>query len=278
VIIATYNWSSVLPYSIASVLDQTYTDFELLVIGDGCTDDSEEVVRSIHDRRLSWFNLPSNTGHQSGPNNDGVGRANGEVIAYLGHDDLWLPRHLELLIEAIETGARIAHASTLIAAPDHRATPWPPKGWRYTPGAWFPPTTAVHHRGLIDLVGGWRMPCDTGFEEPEVDLWNRMAAAGHLPRWVPRLTSVKLAAAERRNVYLTRPSHEQQYWLQRIQQAPDSEEDLPAACVGFRTRLLLGIRRRIRIRTRLRNIGMLPSLSAEERWRARRTFKGIDDL
>jgi len=38
VIMATYNWATVLPYSIGSVLDQTFTDFELLVIGDGCTD------------------------------------------------------------------------------------------------------------------------------------------------------------------------------------------------------------------------------------------------
>ena len=57
VIIATYNWSTVLPYAINSVLDQTMTDFELLVVGDGCTDDSEQVVTAIKDPRVRWINL-----------------------------------------------------------------------------------------------------------------------------------------------------------------------------------------------------------------------------
>src|SRR3954469_5228985 len=102
VIIATYNWSNVLPYSIGSVLRQTFTDFELLVVGDGCTDDSEQVVASIDDPRVRWINLSANTRHQSGPNNEGLRQARGMLIAYLGHDDLWLPHHLEAHIKAIE--------------------------------------------------------------------------------------------------------------------------------------------------------------------------------
>ena len=97
-IIATYNWATVLPYSIGSVLGQTFTDFELLVIGDGCTDESEAVVTAIADPRVQWTNLPTNSGHQAVPNNDGLRRARGEVVAHLGHDDLWLPRHLEHLV------------------------------------------------------------------------------------------------------------------------------------------------------------------------------------
>src|SRR5438552_3536771 len=54
VVIATYNWSSVLPFSIGSVLRQTFSDFEVLVIGDGCTDDSERVVAAIDDPRIRW--------------------------------------------------------------------------------------------------------------------------------------------------------------------------------------------------------------------------------
>jgi glycosyltransferase involved in cell wall biosynthesis len=109
VIIPTYNWSSVLPYSIGSVLRQTFTDFELLVIEDGCTDDSEEVVRRISDPRVKWINLATNTGHQSEPNNEGLRHARGQYIAYLGHDDLWLPHHLSCLVSALERGADLAY-------------------------------------------------------------------------------------------------------------------------------------------------------------------------
>src|SRR6185295_19675688 len=87
VIVATYNYSTVLPFSIASVLDQTFADFELLVIGDCCTDESATIVQAMPDRRVHWHNLPANTGHQSGPNNEGLRRASGEAVAYLGHDD-----------------------------------------------------------------------------------------------------------------------------------------------------------------------------------------------
>src|ERR1700741_1065499 len=77
VIIATYNRSSVLRYAIASVLEQSMGDFELLVVGDCCTDDSEEVVADIKDPRIRWINLPANSGHQSGPNSRGLQEARG---------------------------------------------------------------------------------------------------------------------------------------------------------------------------------------------------------
>jgi len=94
VIVATYNWSAALRLALASVLEQTEHDFELLVIGDHCSDDSEAVVRAFGDSRLVWVNLERNCGSQWGPNNTGLSMARGRYIAYLGHDDLWAPGHL----------------------------------------------------------------------------------------------------------------------------------------------------------------------------------------
>ena len=81
VIIPTFNWCSVLPFSIGSVLRQTFTDFELLVVGDACTDDSEAVVSAVGDTRVRWINLTTHVGHQSGPNNAALRGARGRLVA-----------------------------------------------------------------------------------------------------------------------------------------------------------------------------------------------------
>ena len=158
VIMATYNWASVLPHSIASVLDQTFRDFELLVIGDGCSDESGKVVEEIGDARVQWHNLPANTGHQSGPNNLGIDLARGDVIAYLGHDDLWLPRHLEVLLREVDEGARMVHGTMLAVDPNSSPVPFPASGWTYEQGVWLAPTTMLHDRALAESVGGWLPP------------------------------------------------------------------------------------------------------------------------
>lgn len=214
VIIATYNWSTVLPYSVGSVLAQTFSDFELLVVGDGCTDDSESVVRAIGDRRVRWINI-ARTGHQFGPNNEGLRQARGEFIAYLGHDDLWLPHRLQSGVAALDAGADLAHSLLLLVPPQGE-----PK--ISTPPPALAPSAVMHRRRVTEEIGGWR-----DFRElrvpPDFDLWLRAAAAGFRFQFVPRLTGVKFSAGARRNVYGERPSHEQAAWSARIRNEPDFE-------------------------------------------------------
>lgn len=77
VIVATYERSNVLRLTIECVLRSSFADWELLVIGDACTDDSSEVVASFCDPRISFTNLARNVGEQSGPNNAGCAMARG---------------------------------------------------------------------------------------------------------------------------------------------------------------------------------------------------------
>lgn len=234
IIIATWNWSEVLPFSIGSALLQTFADFELLVVGDGCTDDSERVVAGIGDPRVRWINLPENSGHQSAPNSEGLRQARGEIVAYLGHDDLWLPHHLDCLVGAIDEGADLAYGIVRIVTPDSADDGcfiWP----NYDPGDCLPPTSVVHRRALAAAAGGWpdyrALTCD-----PETELWRRFHQAGARIRFVPRLTAVKLPAANRRNVYRERPCHEQAAWLERIRSTDVEAEELASNLVATHAR------------------------------------------
>jgi len=235
VILPTYNRSSVLRFAIASVLRQTFTDFELLVIGDGCTDDSEAVAAESHDPRLRWIGLPQNSGHQSGPNNEGLRQARGDVIAYHGHDDLWLPHHLAVMVAALDSsGADLAHSLCLMVPCEGEA------GWLLVPqrelGTYAPPLCVVHRRSLTETIGGWRPYRDA--TPPDVELWRRAASSGATITFVPRLTGIKIPASVRRDVYRTRPHHEQEAWAARIASDPDLEAHLLAEAVTARTNLM----------------------------------------
>ena len=171
VIIATYNRSATLSFTLQTVRAQTFRDFEVLVIGDACTDDSEKVVRKFRDPRFHWTNLERNSGGQWGPNNEGLKRARGRYIAYLGHDDLWFPWHLSLLTSFAEkTGADLAYAMTAAFGPEGRIRfSGPLGGLRTFASGHVPPSSWLHKRELAEKIGGWRshlelsLPTDCDF-------------------------------------------------------------------------------------------------------------------
>src|SRR6185437_11947979 len=94
VVLATYGRGRHIAPTIESVLRQAFSRLELIVVGDGCSDETEAVVGSFNSDRVSWRNLAQNCGSQSFPNNEGIRRARGPWICYIGHDDIWSPDHL----------------------------------------------------------------------------------------------------------------------------------------------------------------------------------------
>jgi glycosyltransferase involved in cell wall biosynthesis len=288
VIIPTYNYAPVLPYSIRSALRQTFSDFELLVVGDHCTDESESVVNSIGDPRVRWINLPTNVGHQSGPNNEGLRQGQGELAAYLGHDDLWLPKHLELAVGNIDVGADLSYGLTEMVRPDGRPPAFAPRELEYEPGMWVPPTGVVHRRDTAIKLGGWKHWCEVEGMDPEAELWQRMYAAGCRIRLVRMLTAVKFPAGLRRDVYAKQPVHEQATWSARIESEPDfaaielarmlesprdSGKSFRQSAGEFASETLQ------RVRKRLWRLGMYrpppPKKSRVEQYNEQRAFKGI---
>ncbi len=210
VVIATYNWSEVLRWAIRSACAQSYPRWELIVVGDCCTDDSAAVVESFGDPRIRWHNRERNAGSQSLPNNDGIAMARGELIAYLGHDDLWTPDHLTRLVAAQRRAAADVcfSLSEVIGPPGsgmRNISGFKPGGYR---GGHLPPSSVLHSRALVERIGEWRdyreieQPPDTEFLERALG-----AGASFASSWA--LTAFKLPSAMRRNSYVERRCDEQ---------------------------------------------------------------------
>ncbi len=88
IIIPTYNRANLIAESIHSVLQQTYTDFELLIIDDGSDDNTEEIITSLKDDRIKYFKKP-HSGHTSILKNFALSIAKGELIGFNDSDDVW---------------------------------------------------------------------------------------------------------------------------------------------------------------------------------------------
>ncbi len=192
VITATYNLSASLKLALSSLLNQDFSDFEAWIIGDACTDDSEEAVRSFRDERLHWVNLEENSGSQATPNNKGLELARGEYIAFLGHDDLWLPSHLSKLVEFIrESKADLVHSMCALFDPEGASgCIGPPKGSISYDEHFIPPSTWLHRHELIAECGLWVDPNQLALSV-DFEYTRRAFRAGKRIAFCPALTVLK---------------------------------------------------------------------------------------
>jgi len=101
VILPTYNRAHLIGRSIQSVLDQTYRDFEIIVVDDGSTDNTEEVINSFIDTRIRYVRHQQNKG-AGAARNTGIKLVKGKYIAFQDSDDEWLPTKLEIQMKAFD--------------------------------------------------------------------------------------------------------------------------------------------------------------------------------
>lgn len=101
IIIPTYNRSQLIGRSIKSVLNQTYRNFELIIVDDGSVDDTEKVVAGFKDERIRYVRREKNGG-EAAARNTGIKAAKTDYIAYQDSDDEWLPEKLARQIELLK--------------------------------------------------------------------------------------------------------------------------------------------------------------------------------
>ncbi len=101
VVIATHNHARFLPRCLGCVRAQTYSDYEVVIVNNGSTDNTEELIRGLSWEQLR-YHYQKDTGSVAGPRNTGIGLARGEYVAFLDSDDLWYPDKLEKVAAVLD--------------------------------------------------------------------------------------------------------------------------------------------------------------------------------
>jgi len=215
IILATYNRARLVAHAVESVRRSTLSDWELLVIGDGCTDDTAAAMATVGDPRVRFVNLPVNAGEQSAPNNEGLRLARGRYIAYLNHDDLYFADHLASTIAHLErTRADFVWSPLLVALPPDGANgastfrlSGVPFGATYDPRIFVFASAWVCTRALADRVGPWRPPRDL-YVSPSQDWVWRAWRSGATLTFHPHPTVLAVPSSARAGSYLASASPE----------------------------------------------------------------------
>jgi glycosyltransferase involved in cell wall biosynthesis len=177
---AAYNHAGYIAQAITSVLAQSWQNLELIVVDDGSTDHTREVVTSLDDPRVRYI-YQENQG-QGGARNTGIAHARGEYVCFLDDDDLWLPNCLETVMTVLqprpEVGALYAACQVIdgegnylpqimsrVVAPERMYD-------TLVEGGWFPPLVVTVRKSVLDDVG----PLDPSLRgNDDWELWLRVA-------------------------------------------------------------------------------------------------------
>jgi len=182
VLLPTNGRDEIIGFAIKSLLNQTLEDFELIVVGDGCRDNTESVVNGFDDPRVIWmpFNKAPGAGYAN--RNLALRKARGRLIAYAQHDDLFFPDHLERCLRVFEDPrVKFAYsrplwiddAGLVIPSYVNLRLPGPQKSFLHQMNV-LPSSNVVHLRSCFDNAGYWP---DEDIPSGDWDLWKRIIKA-----------------------------------------------------------------------------------------------------
>lgn len=199
IVIPTYNRAKRLAESVESVREQTYRDWDLIVVDDGSTDETADVVRGFGDARIKYIRQ-ENRG-VSAARNVGIRCSAGELVTFLDSDDRWEPRKLEVQHEFMNTNpdVHICQVEEIWIRNGRRVNPKKkhekPSGWIFRqclPLCVVSPSAVMLRRGVFDKVGFFDedLPaCE------DYDLWLRASLLYEIVT-IPQPLTIKIGGHE----------------------------------------------------------------------------------
>lgn len=192
VVLASYNHVLFIKEAVESVLNQSYENLELIVLDDGSTDGTTEIVEKIIDKRLKLIKLTPNRRYH--PRNLGITMARGKYIAFQNSDDVWLPDKLKKQVEFMEKNKQTSVCFTRLEMIDEKGknikNSWAHKNlagenknndaWLrllFTSGFNFGIASALVRKEKIIKLGGFN---ESMVQMADYDLWVRLAGLGQI--------------------------------------------------------------------------------------------------
>ena len=184
ILLPTHNRPETLKWAIESVLAQWMKDFEVLIVADGCTKETAELVATYEDERIRCFDLAKAPNFGYANRNIALKEARGEYIAFMAHDDLWFPDHLEILCEQIEEPhLDLVYSLPLWIDTDGLIAPTPfnlndeeiLKAFLSRERNVLPAGNVLHRRSCFEKVGYWNAELK---KCGDWDLWARIIESG----------------------------------------------------------------------------------------------------
>jgi len=249
VILTTYaRAATFLREAIESVLNQTLTDLELIVVDDASPDRTSEVVLSFKDERIVYLRRGWNSGYQAIPKNDGIRLAHGKYICYLDDDNQFTPDHVQVLVEALDAHPEVdivygnrQHVGAELGGGEK------PSGWAgnarefdlvdiLSPeiSNFIDTSDLMHRKEAIYRVGGWNPHLK---KRGDYDLIIRFAKAGCRFLYVPRI----ITCYRQHKGQIT---EDKSNWVQDLHHLPIkvdglSEEMIPGSAFNYFFRFFL---------------------------------------
>jgi len=212
IIMATKDREKIIPNAINCVINQTYKNWELIIVNDGGTD-LTDIIKKISDDRIQYIPLEENEG-KSHANNVAIKSSNGKIIAYLDDDDRWFPNHLEVAVRELtkyqsrslvytdyvkveclinESGRQVPSKKVVMELKDARDNPVDDVNF-------IPNLSTVHKKELFNLAGNFDEGLDYYEDWDILRRFSKYAYFVHIPEitgeyWINQLLAERNAKA-----------------------------------------------------------------------------------